>query len=107
MRLRDDARGLAYLNANQLVEGKFICVVPRKRYTPYYLVNNVPRVPTDDIKDAINSRTTEKDHAKLRDLIVAYVKSTGNKVLACPEMTYEIEVAKQYHVRAERRIVVE
>jgi len=95
MRLRDDARGQAYLSAAQLVEGKFLCVIPRKRYTPYYQVNNVPRVPTDDIRDAINARTTEKDHAKLRDLIVAYVRNTGNKVLACPEMTYQVELAKQ------------
>ena len=95
MRLRDDARGQAYLSAAQLVEGKFLCVIPRKRYTPYYQVNHVPRVPTDDIRDAINARTTEKDHAKLRDLIVAYVRNTGNKVLACPEMTYQVELAKQ------------
>ena len=96
MRLRDEARGLAYLKTSRLVEGEFICVIPRKRYTPYYLVNNVPRGPGDDIRDAINERTTEKDHAKLRELIVAYVKSTGRKVLACPEMTYQIEVARQF-----------
>ena len=95
MRLRDDAKGLAYLKANQLAEGKFICVIPRKRYTPYYQVNNVARTASDDIKDAINARTTGKDHAKLRETIVAYVKSTGNKVLACPEMTYQVELAKQ------------
>jgi hypothetical protein len=28
-------------------------------------------------------------------MIVAYVKNTGNKVLACPEMTYQVELAKQ------------
>ena len=95
MTLRDEARGLAYLKANQLVEGRFLCAVPRKRYTPYYQVNQTARVPDDDIKDAINARTTEKDCGKLRELIVAYVRQTGNKVLACPEMTYQIELAKQ------------
>jgi hypothetical protein len=58
-------------------------------------VNNVARVPSDDIKDAINDRTTEKDHAKLRDMIVSYVRNTGNKVMACAEMTYQVEMAKQ------------
>jgi hypothetical protein len=58
-------------------------------------VNNVPRTAADDIKDPINARTTATDHAKLREMIVAYVKSTGNKVLACPEMTYQVELAKQ------------
>jgi hypothetical protein len=95
MRLRDDAKGLAYLKANALEPGKFICVIPRKRYTPYYQVNNVARTPDDDIKDAINARTTESDHAKLREMIVAYVKSTGNRVLACPEMTYQVELARE------------
>ena len=27
-------------------------------------------------------------------MIVSYVRATGNKVLACPEMTYQIELAK-------------
>ena len=93
--LRDDAKAFAWLKDNRLENGKFICVIPRLRYTPYYRVNNMPRTAGDDIKDAINDRTTEKDHARLRDMIVAYVKHTGNKVMACPEMTYQVEMAKQ------------
>jgi polysaccharide pyruvyl transferase WcaK-like protein len=95
MHLRDDARGLAFLKASGLEEGKFICVIPRLRYTPYYRIRNTPRVPADDIRDSINNRTTEKDHAKLRDMIVAYVRNTGNRVLACAEMTYQVEMAKE------------
>ena len=38
---------------------------------------------------------TEKDHAKLREMIVSYVRKTGNKVMACAEMTYQVELAKQ------------
>jgi polysaccharide pyruvyl transferase WcaK-like protein len=95
MHLRDDAKGYAYLAAKGLQEGKFLCVVPRLRYTPYYRIKNIARVPSDDIKDAINNRTTEKDHAKLREMIIRYVKATGGKVLACPEMTYQIELAKE------------
>jgi hypothetical protein len=95
MTLRDDAKGLAWLQAHQLFEGKFICVIPRLRYTPYYRINNIPRVAADDIRDAINSRTTDKDHAKLRDMIVAYVRKTGNKVMACAEMTYQVDMAKE------------
>lgn len=95
MHVRDEERGLAHLREFALEPGRFLCVIPRLRYTPYYRINNVPRVPSDDIKDAINQRTTEQDHAKLRALIIAYVKQTGNKVLACPEMTYQIELAKE------------
>ena len=39
MHLRDDPTALAYMKANQLAEGKFICVIPRKRYTPYSQMN--------------------------------------------------------------------
>jgi hypothetical protein len=95
MHLRDDAKGFAYLKAHGLEDGKFICVIPRLRYTPYYRIRNIPRVPADDIRDAINDRTTEQDHAKLRDMIVAYVKNTGNRVLACAEMTYQVPMAKE------------
>jgi hypothetical protein len=95
MHLRDEAKGLGFLQAHALEEGKFICVVPRLRYTPYYKIRNSKRTADDLIKDAINERTTEKDHAKLRELIVAYVRATGNKVLTCPEMTYQIELAKE------------
>jgi hypothetical protein len=95
MHLRDDATGLAYLRHHRLAPNKFICVVPRLRYTPYYRIRNTPRVPDDDIRDAINQRTTAADHAPLRDLIVRYVRHTRHRVLACPEMTYQIPLAKE------------
>jgi hypothetical protein len=95
MRLRDDAKGRAWLAAHGLAAGKFICVIPRLRYTPYYRVDGRPRTATDDARDAINGRTTEKDHAKLREAIVRYVRSTGNKAMACAEMTYQVEMAKR------------
>jgi hypothetical protein len=95
MHLRDDSKGLAYLKTAGLEEGKFICVIPRLRYTPYYRIRaNAKRVPDDDIKDAINERTTKQDHDKLRDMIVRYVRGTGNKVMACAEMTYQVQMAK-------------
>jgi hypothetical protein len=98
MRLRDDQRGLAYLRGAGLEPGKFLCVIPRLRYTPYYKIRGTPRGPSDEVRDAINERTTSKDMGKLRDLILAYVRKTGNRVLACPEMTHEIELARAHLV---------
>ena len=95
MHLRDDARGHAWLQARGLEEGRFIAVIPRLRYTPYYKIRNTARTKDDELKDAINDRTTEKDHAKLRDMIVRYVKATGNKVMVCAEMTYQVEMGKE------------
>jgi len=95
MKRRDDKTGDAFLRAHGLEEGKFICVIPRLRYTPYYRIRNEPRTPADDVRDAINQRTTESDHARIRDMIVSYVRNTGNKVLACGEMTYQVPMAKE------------
>jgi hypothetical protein len=95
MSLRDEARGLAYLRAQGLEEGKFTAFIPRQRYTPYHRMSPSRKPSPDDaVKDAINERTTERDLAKLRDLIVAYVRATGHRAFVCPEMTYEIELAR-------------
>ena len=95
MHLRDDRFGASYLGSTGLQPNRFICVIPRLRYTPTYRVNETGQRSTlDDLRDAINERSIEKDHAKLRELIVAYVRQTGNRVLACPEMTYQVELAK-------------
>lgn len=95
MHLRDDAKGDAWLTEHQLATGKFICVIPRLRYTPYYKIRNTAPNETDRAKDAINERTTEQDHAKLRDMMTAYIKATGNKVLVCAEMTYQVAMGKE------------
>jgi hypothetical protein len=98
LQLRDDARAESYLRASGLEAGKFICVIPRLRYTPYYKLQGKKPNAGDLAKDAVNDRTTARDHAKLRDLIIAFVRNTGLKVLACPEMRYQIELAKEHLV---------
>lgn len=39
-----------------------------------------------------NEKYKEADHAKLRETMIAWVRETGNKVLVCPEMTYEVDI---------------
>ncbi len=95
LQLRDDARAKAYLGAVKLEEGRFLCVIPRLRYTPYHTIRGEAPTAADHAKDAVNARTSEPDHAKLRDLIVAWVRGTGLKVLACPEMMYQVPLAKE------------
>jgi len=94
MRLRDDAKGNVWLAKNKLEEGKFICVIPRLRYTPYYKIRKTEPTAMDREKDAINDKTTEKDHVKLREMMIAYIKATSNKVMVCAEMTYQVEMGK-------------
>lgn len=93
--LRDDARADTYLRTAGIEPGRFIGVVPRLRYTPYHAMSGTPATADDKVRDAINARGVELDHARLRALITTWVRSTGLKVLTCPEMTYQVELAKK------------
>ena len=95
MNIRDDKKGFAFLEANELTDKKFICVVPRLRYTPYHKFNaNNNGWSAEKIKqvEETNEKYKEIDHAKLREAMIAWVRETGNKVLICPEMTYEVDI---------------
>jgi polysaccharide pyruvyl transferase WcaK-like protein len=93
--IRDDERANRFLKDNKLEDKKFICAIPRLRMTPYYKINP-NNSGWSDVKikqvDALNNRCKEVDHAKLREAMIAWVRETGNKVLVCPEMTYEVDI---------------
>jgi polysaccharide pyruvyl transferase WcaK-like protein len=103
--LRDDAKAGEFLRANGLERGKFVCVIPRLRYTPYHHMKEDRRYsPTgarnesERTRDAINARTGEADHARLREMIAQWTKATGLKVLVCAEMTYQVELGRTHLV---------
>ena len=93
MTLKDTARGTAYMKAKGLEPHKFICAIPRIRYT-------MPRAgqPGGEIRAKVNAEHIQHDMDMLLDLIVRYVRATGNKVMVCAEMTYQIAIGKQYLV---------
>lgn len=93
--LRDEARAADWRKRHGLADDDYICVVPRLRYTPYYRVKNLPRSAGDYELDALNAASAASDHAALRDLIVRWVRQTSARVIACPEMTYQIATAKE------------
>jgi hypothetical protein len=93
--LRDEARAADWRQRHGLAGEDYLCVVPRLRYTPYYRVKNLPRSAADYEIDALNAASATADHAALRDLIVRWVRQTGARVVACPEMTYQIATAKE------------
>ena len=91
--LRDDARATAFLQANQLEAGKFLCCIPRLRYTPYWKIRNQP---LNAEREARNQAMAEHDHAPLRAAITAVIRETKHKVLLCPEDMSQMEVGKQW-----------
>jgi hypothetical protein len=94
--LRDDISALMYLSLVGLRPGQFLCAIPRLRYTPYHKLGKSNWSAEWIAKvEATNAETKERDHAKMRGVIIRWVRETGCKVLACPEMTYEIPIAKE------------
>jgi polysaccharide pyruvyl transferase WcaK-like protein len=91
--LRDDAKATAFLRANGLEEGRFLCCLSRLRYTPYWLVK--PGVKADERRHQRNEAMKEHDHRALREAIVAVVRETPLKVLLCPEDMTQMAVGKE------------
>jgi len=87
--LRDDRAAAALLDAHRLEAGKFLCAVPRLRWTPYWEINP-DRVTPNPERIATNEQFAEADHAKQRAAIIAWVRQTKLRVLIAPEMTYAV-----------------
>ena len=94
--LRNDARATAFLRANQLEDGKFLCCIPRLRYTPYWKIRNQTMTDEQRRRAARNEAMVEHDHAPLRAAITAVVRETPLKVLLCPEDVSQMEVGRQW-----------
>lgn len=93
--LRDDEKADAFLKANGLERGKFLCCIPRLRKTPYWKIRNKAMTPTDHQSHARNETMKEHDCAPLRAAIISVVKETDLKVLICPEDQSQMAVGKE------------
>ncbi|MGL4594292.1 MAG: polysaccharide pyruvyl transferase family protein [Thermoguttaceae bacterium] len=84
---RNDEIGAAFLKERGLESRKFICVVPRLRWTPYS-----GRLEKEPDKHITNEKFKEIDHAKARSAMISWIEATKLPVLVCPEMTYQIDI---------------
>ena len=90
--LRDPERAEAFLRKHQLEQDKFLCCIPRLRYTPYWRLRGTP---ADPVRQRRNDEMQEHDHAPLRKTIAEVVKHTELKVLLCPEDQTQMAVGKE------------
>ncbi len=90
--LRDAESADRFLQKHGLEEGRFLCCIPRLRYTPYW---QIKEVPFDERKHARNEAMKEHDHVALREAIVRVVNETDHKVLICPEDRTQMAVGKE------------
>ncbi len=81
--LRNDEAAAAFLKANNLTEGQYLCCIPRLRNTPYWKIKK--GVEFSESKHKRNEEMKEHDHAALRQAIIAVTRETPLKVLVCPE----------------------
>jgi hypothetical protein len=96
--LRNDSAAQAFLRANQLEEGKFVCCIPRLRYTPYWDIRRTTMTDEQRRRSARNAAMAEHDHAPLREAIIAVVRESPMKVLVCPEDESQMAVGKEWIV---------
>jgi len=92
--LRDAEKAEKFLADHKLEEGKFICCIPRLRYTPYWTIPSKKR-DKDEIKHARNEEMKEHDHAPLRQAIIDVVRNTDMKVLICPEDQTHMQLGRE------------
>ncbi len=91
--LRNDGKATDFLRSRQLESKKFVCCIPRYRYTPYWRIH--PDRKLDPVKDQRNEEMKEHDHAPLREAILKIVDETEFKVLLCPEDQTQMAIAKE------------
>lgn len=91
--LRDDEAAESFLKANQLEPGKFLCVIPRLRNTPYWLIKKGTAFSQQ--RHDRNEALKEHDHAQLRAAIISVTRETDLKVLICPEDKSQMAVGRE------------
>ena len=92
--LKDDAKAEAFLKAHGLEEGKFLCCIPRLRFTPYWTIPE-KKAAKDETKHARNEAMKEHDCKPLRDAIMSVLLQTDLKILLCPEDKTQMAVNKE------------
>lgn len=94
--MTNDVAAEQFLQANKLDSGKFICVIPRLRKTPSRWMYGEQDHPDDEERMAYNSQFIDRDMEMLRTVIIRWIKTTEQKVLLCPETTYQLDLFDKY-----------
>lgn len=91
--LENESAALTFLKEHGLEEGKFMCCIPRYRFTEEWLAKGKNR-PFNQSRMDFNIKMKEHDNAPLREAIIAVVRQTPLKVLICPEDETHVAIGK-------------
>lgn len=92
--LRNEVAAASFLKYNRLKPGKFICVIPKYRKTPKWLIPS-DNAPYDSAINALNQSMKEHDMKPYRDAIIDLVRKSKVKVLICPEDVTQVALGKE------------
>ncbi|WP_028667228.1 polysaccharide pyruvyl transferase family protein [Runella zeae] len=92
--LRNEEAATLFLKTHGLEEGKFMCVIPRTRFTPYWEIP-AKKTPFDEQRYLRNEAMKEHDNAPLRQAIIEIVRQTPMKILICPEDETHVKLGKE------------
>jgi len=92
--VRNDKAADLFLEENALETGKFVCVIPQLRFSPWWeLPSKDPTVNQE--KHAWNEKMKEHDNLPIRNAIIEVVRQTDLKVLLVPENETQIRIGKE------------
>ena len=92
---RDFATADQWLADHALTARKFICVVPKLRFTPYWEIYHREPKYAEIAHARQNQQFQESDHQLLVDALIRCLQVPDLKILLCPEMPYAVEVGRQ------------
>ena len=92
--LRNDTAAREFLAAHRLAPRRFLCCIPRYRFTPYWSIPASSR-PYDAARDRRNQEMKEHDHAPLRAAITRLVRELRFQVLICAEDETQVALGKE------------
>lgn len=92
--LKNDEAATRFLREHDLQEGRFLCVIPRTRFTPYWEIPS-KKIAFNPEQHARNEAMKEHDNAPLREAIVEVVRQTPMKVLICPEDETQVKLGRE------------
>jgi polysaccharide pyruvyl transferase WcaK-like protein len=91
--VQNEDAAIAFLKEHGLEEGKFMCCIPRYRYTEEWLAKGKNRPFVQERAD-INNKMKHHDNGPLRESITHIVRETDMKVLICPEDETHVAIGK-------------
>jgi polysaccharide pyruvyl transferase WcaK-like protein len=91
--LHNDKAATKFLKEHGLEEGKYLCCIPRYRFTEEWLAKGKNR-PYNQAHVDYNNKMKDHDNGPLREAIIAVVRQTPLKVLVCPEDETHVALGK-------------